>query len=176
MVHVTNLTPGSGNPSRAYGQMTAGVVHVTNLTPESACNPTLREQAKTTGGGHRKGRAARFGYRHGVGAVGEREVEGAAQAVRDARARGGGGGARGGRRRHAAVVVIGGGGGGGECRHAPTSGGDGPSVGGFGRDGIQMGAASSSLCGGCRKPAVGRGRSGRRLPWHDVSVMNKVKL
>jgi hypothetical protein len=46
MVRVTNLTPGSDNPSRAYGQkhqlmtasmvhVTAGMVHVTNLTPGS---------------------------------------------------------------------------------------------------------------------------------------------
>jgi hypothetical protein len=40
MLHVTNLTPGSGgNPRRAYGQrhqlMAAGMVHVTNLTPGS---------------------------------------------------------------------------------------------------------------------------------------------
>jgi hypothetical protein len=46
MVHVTNLTPGSDNPSRAHGQkyqwmtasmvhVTASMVHVTNLTPWS---------------------------------------------------------------------------------------------------------------------------------------------
>ena len=54
MVHVTNrVTPGSDNPSRAYGNkhqlttpsmvhVTAVMVHVTNLTPGSECAPTLR--------------------------------------------------------------------------------------------------------------------------------------
>jgi hypothetical protein len=44
MVHVTNrVTPGSDNPSRAYGrkhQLMTAMVHVTNLTPGSECNPS----------------------------------------------------------------------------------------------------------------------------------------
>jgi hypothetical protein len=51
MVHVTNPTPRSDSPRRAYGRghqlmmggtvhVTAGMVHVTNLTPPgSECNP-----------------------------------------------------------------------------------------------------------------------------------------
>jgi FKBP-type peptidyl-prolyl cis-trans isomerase FkpA len=50
MVHVTNLTtPGSDNPSRAYGRrhplLTAGMVRVTNLTPPGV-SATLRVGGK----------------------------------------------------------------------------------------------------------------------------------
>ena len=51
VVHVTNLTPGSDNASRAYGQehdlnhlMAASTVHATNLTPGSERNPSRRRR------------------------------------------------------------------------------------------------------------------------------------
>jgi hypothetical protein len=57
MLHVTKLTPGSDNPSRAYGNkhrlVTASTVSVTNLTPPGSDDPTVAAcVARCDEGGH----------------------------------------------------------------------------------------------------------------------------
>jgi hypothetical protein len=57
MLHVTNLTPGSDNPSRAYGNkhrlVTVSTVSVTNLTPPGSDDPTVAAcVARCDEGGH----------------------------------------------------------------------------------------------------------------------------